>query len=45
MQHDEHVWAWRQWRFYMTGLMIGMIEIGAGGAEYRYIDPRDYYAV
>lgn len=20
MQHDEHVWRWRQWRFHMTGL-------------------------
>ena len=44
MQHDEHVWAWRQWRFYMTGFMIGMVEIGIMGApEYRYIDPRDYF--
>lgn len=44
MQHDSHVWAWRQWRFYMTGLMIGMVEIGATGViEHRFIDPRDFY--
>lgn len=44
MQYDAHVWAWRWQRFYRTGLMLGMIEIGADGLEYRYIDPSDFYA-
>jgi hypothetical protein len=43
MQHDEHVWAWRWQRFCRTGLMLGMLEIGAAGPEYRYIDPAEYY--
>jgi hypothetical protein len=43
MQHDEHVWAWRWQLFYRTGFMIGVIELGAAGPEYRYIDPRDYF--
>lgn len=28
MQHDEHVWAWRTYRFHLRGLYAGMAEIG-----------------
>ena len=42
-QYDEHVWAWRWYRFQMTGLMLGMLEIGEAGPEYRFIDPAEYY--
>ena len=28
MQHDDHVWAWRTYRKYLFGLVVGMKEIG-----------------
>lgn len=45
MQHDDHVWAWRAWRFWKTGQMIQRTELGEDGRlKYTYIDPLDFYA-
>ena len=27
-QYNEHVWAWRQWRFHMRGLYAFLREVG-----------------
>lgn len=44
MQHDDHIWAWRAWRFWKTGQMIRRIELGDDGQlKYTYIDPSDFY--
>lgn len=39
-QFDEHVWAWRAYRFFKTGQMIWM---DYSDGERRYIDPSDFY--
>jgi hypothetical protein len=43
MQYDHHVMAWRAYRFYRTGTMVRMLEMGENGPEWRYLDSVELY--
>jgi hypothetical protein len=40
MQYDEHIWAWRQHRFHLRGLLIGCWQVGIfkGGRRWTFCD-------